>query len=209
MSMSGHCGEHVHGQAAKPRPLGAALWYTDEMSRVALERCDNAKCAVKLMGKLAVEGGFYGEDNVEGTAESLIVSDKDEVWVFHVLSSDMNGTSAVWAAQRVPEGHVTVVPNIFIIREMDLSDPTHFLASANMYAIAEKNGWWKKGDRFDFTRVFSGGEYSHRYYSGRRWWGAMRIFAPLLSFPQNYTNFTMRPTHSRSKRLDPYPGRMS
>ena len=42
---------------AKPRPLGAALWYTDEMSRVALERCDNAKCAVKLMGKLAVEGG--------------------------------------------------------------------------------------------------------------------------------------------------------
>ena len=124
---------------ALPRPKGKALWYTDELGRVALERTKTARDAILLMGKLAVEGGFYGEDNVEGTGESFIVVDKQELWVFHVLSSDSVGSSAVWAAQRVPDGHVTVVPNIFVIREIDVTDTENYLASANIFDIAKKN----------------------------------------------------------------------
>ena len=173
---------------ALPRPQGKALWYTDELGRVALERCTTARDAVLLMGKLAVEGGFYGEDNVEGTGESFIVVDKKEVWVFHVLSSDSEGSSAVWVAQRVPDGHVTVVPNIFVVRNIDLDDSDNYLASSNIFDIARKNGWWDGKVDFDFTKVYSAGEYNHRYYSGRRWWGAVHLMAPHLNFPTNYTN---------------------
>ena len=119
------CTSRVTG--ALPRPQGKALFYTDELGRIALERTKTARDAILLMGKLAYDEGFYGEDNVEGTGESFIVVDNIETWVFHVLPSDANGSSAVWAAQRVPNGHVTVVPNIFIIREMDLSDTKNYL----------------------------------------------------------------------------------
>ena len=168
---------------------GAGLWYTDELSRVAMERETEAKSAVQLMGDLAVKGGYYGGDGAMVPGESLIVSDKNEVWVFHILPSDSNGTSAIWAAQRVPDGHVVVVPNVFVLREIDFEDPDNFLFSPNIKTIAKDRGWWVEGEPFDFTKIYSGGEYNHRYYSGRRWWGAMKIFAPSQSFPEEYNDW--------------------
>ena len=32
-----------------------------ELTSVAMERCDSARCAIKTMGQLAVDYGFYGE----------------------------------------------------------------------------------------------------------------------------------------------------
>jgi dipeptidase len=77
-----------------------------------LERTKTAQDAIKLMGKLAVELGFYAADFSGGDAskgesgEALTVIDPNEAWVFHVLADD-TGTSAVWVAQRVPPGHVS------------------------------------------------------------------------------------------------------
>jgi hypothetical protein len=31
-----------------------------------------------------------------------------------------------------------------------------FLASDNLYSVAEAKGWWKPGEPFDFTAVYSG-----------------------------------------------------
>ena len=89
-----------------------------------MERCKTARCAVQLMGDLAVEYGFYGAVwkgdpfTVEGEAgEAMTVTDKTESWMFHIIGDD-TGKSAVWLAQRVPEGHVTVVANGFVIKEV-------------------------------------------------------------------------------------------
>lgn len=49
--------------------------------------------------------------------EALTVTDPEEAWVFHVLSDD-TATSAVWAAQRVPDDHMTVVANQYVIKEV-------------------------------------------------------------------------------------------
>jgi Peptidase family C69 len=59
--------------------------------------------------------------------------------MFHLLADD-TGASAVWAAQRVPDDHITAVANQFVIGEIDLGDPTNFMASgrvqcSNTYAI--------------------------------------------------------------------------
>ena len=171
---------------------GKALLSIDELSRIALERCDTARCAVQMMGDLAVEYGFYGPDGgTEGGAESQLVSDPDEVFIFHILPDD-TGTSAIWVAQRIPDDHVAVVPNMFVIRGVNLSDSYNFLGSKNMMEIATKHKLWplpgRENDLLDFTAAFSDGEYGSKFYSGRRIWAAFHEFAPSVILPSNYTD---------------------
>jgi dipeptidase len=49
--------------------------------------------------------------------EALSVADTKEAWIFHVCPDD-TGASAIWAAQRVPDGHIAVVANDFVIKEV-------------------------------------------------------------------------------------------
>ena len=51
---------------------------------------------------------WSGGDASKGEGgEALTVVDKNEAWVFHVMGDD-TGASAIWVAQRVPEGHVSM-----------------------------------------------------------------------------------------------------
>lgn len=94
------------------------------MSKIALERTTTAKDAILLMGALAEKYGFYAADWSGGDAskgeggEALTVVDKTEAWVFHVLADD-TGASAVWAAQRVKDDHVSAaLPSLILCTEM-------------------------------------------------------------------------------------------
>jgi dipeptidase len=86
---------------------GKALFHMETLTEIALERCDTARCAIQLMGHLAVQHGFYGPEWESGglnaqdeAGEALTVSDVDEAWMFHILPDD-TGASAIWVAQRV------------------------------------------------------------------------------------------------------------
>ena len=111
------CEARLPGVAPPAAPGARPLWDIAALSRVAMARCATARCAVLAMGKLAVAHGYYNCDRrAPGEwGEALTVADGAEAWVFHVLADD-TGASAVWAARRVPDGHVTLVANMFTIR---------------------------------------------------------------------------------------------
>lgn len=66
---------------------GKAVMHMETLTELALERCDTARCAIQLMGDLAVQYGFYGPDwdaNLSAAqdeaGEALTVSDPNEAW---------------------------------------------------------------------------------------------------------------------------------
>ena len=67
-------------------PNGTALFSIDELSRIVMERASTAREAILIMGELAVEYGFYGAGEFEGTAESLAVSDTQEAWYVPIVT---------------------------------------------------------------------------------------------------------------------------
>jgi dipeptidase len=131
---------------------GAKQIMTIEQAQVfALQRCKTAREAVELVGSLVEEYGFL--PSAHG-AEALAIADPDEAWVMEVFAvgQDWDPASgelgAIWAAQRVPDDHVTVIPNWSVIKAIDLGDPDSFMASPNYMQVAIDNGWFDpEGDR--------------------------------------------------------------
>ena len=185
----------VFGAIPLGAPNGTALFSVDQLTQIAMERSKTAREAVELMGDLAEKHGFYGAGEFEGTAESLAVSDSQEAYIFHILP-DPTGYSAIWAAQRVPDDSMAILANMFIIRQVDPNDPENFVMSDSVHTVAKEYGWWKEDDGLlDFTKVYSDGEYAHKYYSGRRMWGGFHLAAPSKNFPADYTDLQSDPVY--------------
>ncbi|CAM9850452.1 unnamed protein product [Scytosiphon promiscuus] len=170
-----------------------SLFDISELSRVALERASSAREAIQIMGDLAVEYGFYGSEwdandpiTYQEAGEALTVTDANEAWVFHVMSDDTT-TSAIWVAQRVPDDHVSVVANQFIIKEASVYPDPHpdFMFSENLFEVAERGGCgYKRASGFPLHFVNSFNtridDFPHYAYSTRRVWRVLSSFAPSL-----------------------------
>jgi dipeptidase len=168
-------GECTDKAKVHPEPeAGKRIFYSAELSRVALERCKTAREAVKLMGELIEKYGYYG------TGETLVVADPEEGWVMEMCGYDMNGTDGVWVAQRVPDDRFFVAANQFRIRDVR-RDAKDMMYSKNIFEAAQRKGWWKPEDGpLDWTRAYGDGEFHHPYYSLRRVWRAQSLIAPSL-----------------------------
>eukprot|EP00927_Polykrikos_kofoidii_P041913 TRINITY_DN3578_c1_g1_i6.p1 TRINITY_DN3578_c1_g1~~TRINITY_DN3578_c1_g1_i6.p1 ORF type:complete len:651 (+),score=65.12 TRINITY_DN3578_c1_g1_i6:77-2029(+) len=169
------------------RTQGEALLDSRMLTTFAMERARTAREAVEIIGNLSYEYGFYGTHDPNGDGESLVIGDADEAWVMHYLADD-TGSRSIWAAVRVPDDGFTIVSNTFTIREINVQDTANCLASPNVYKVAEDHGWWKPGQPFDFTRIYSNGEYFNKYYAGRRMWRALNLVAPSLNLSPEYDN---------------------
>jgi dipeptidase len=128
------------------------LFLIEELERVALERCKTAREAIRLIGELAGKYG-YGDDG-----ECITIADPKEVWQFEIFGAGPAQIGAVWAAARIPDDHVGVSANIPRISQINLKDADHFMASENIFSLAEEMGWYnpKKGEPFKFWKAYSG-----------------------------------------------------
>jgi dipeptidase len=153
-----------------------------ELYRLILERAKTAREAIRIADELTKKYGYndYGE--------AFTFADPNEVWLFEILGPGKGKKGAVWAAVRIPDDHVSVSANAVRIRRIDLKDPDHYMASENVFSLAEEMGWWsaKSGEPFEFCYA-----YANRTSMGsrRREWRALGRIAPSLKLDANAENF--------------------
>ncbi len=158
------------------------------LCQLMLERCRTAREAIELAGELMAEYGWndYGE--------CLTIADKTEVWHLEIVGPGKGKVGSVWVAQRVPDGHISVNANASTIKEINLDDPDHFMASENVYSVARKNGWWREGEAFRFCYAYAPDSRTS-LAARRREWRVFDLLAPSLGLDPNAENhpFSVKP----------------
>ncbi len=140
---------------------GKQIMTIEQAELFALQRCKTARDAVRLITSLLDRYGFLPSCGPE--SEALCIADKREAWVLEVFSvgpdwePDSGKPGAIWAARRVPDDHVTVVPNWSIIKNIDPSDTDNFMVSGNYMQFAIDRGWYdpESGEEFIWQKVYS------------------------------------------------------
>ncbi|HAY98304.1 MAG TPA: peptidase C69, partial [Mesotoga sp.] len=97
---------------------------------IALERATTAREAVRIMGDLVEEYGWYG------SGEIINVTDGEEVWICEFYGRDL------WIALRLPDDCVYVGANTMRIRDVDFEDTENVMHSPNIISYAVEQGWY-------------------------------------------------------------------
>ena len=143
------------------------------LQRIVLERTSTAREAIKLMGELVTKYGY------SDFGECLTLIDTKEAWVFEIIGAGPLKMGAIWAARRVPDGEVFVTANRSRIEEVNLDDKDNFMASDNVFQLAEEKGWYDShaGKPFKFNESYAP---SDSIGCRRREWRVLSTIAPSL-----------------------------
>lgn len=154
------------------------------LCELIMERCTTARQAIVMTGELLKKYGW------NDFGEALTIADKNEVWHLEIVGPGKGKIGAVWAAQRVPDGHISVNANASTIREIDLKNKDYFMASDNVYSVAQEMGFWdkKSGEPFRFAYAYAP-ESRMSIACRRREWRVFDLISPSLKLDPNQENY--------------------
>ncbi|MDA3781176.1 MAG: C69 family dipeptidase [Bacteroidales bacterium] len=152
------------------------------LCKLMLERSSTARKAINIANELTKKYGWndYGE--------CLTISDPKEVWHFEIVGPGKGKVGAVWVAQRVPDNHVAVNVNASTVKEINLDDSDHFMASDNIFDLAKENDWWNEDEEFRFCYAYAPNS-RKSIASRRREWRVFDLLAPSLNLDPNSENY--------------------
>jgi len=173
-------------ECAAIRGKGAKQIMTVEQAMLfALQRCRTAPEALELITHLLEKYGFLSSccGRYPNGGEALLIADPDEAWDLEIfgVGNDWEPGSGepgvIWAARRIPDDHIFIMPNYPRIRKIDLDDPEHFKASSNYKQFAVDQGWYdpESGDPFIWQETYT---YLPSDWNLPRIWLLCQTFAP-------------------------------
>jgi len=159
-----------------------------ELNRLMSERAKTAREAIRVADEITKKYGY------NDGGECFTIADPNEVWHLEILGPGKGKIGAIWAAQRVPDGEISVNANASRIRKIDLKNPDYFMASENVFSTAIEMGFWKpdSGEPFEFCYAYAD---RNSMGSRRREWRVLDLAAPGLKldpYSENYP-FSVKP----------------
>lgn len=157
--------------------------WTTSLIANGLLRAKTAREAIKVIGSMIDEYGFlYYRAPKAGVA--LPIADDTEIWLMEIFGPGEGWTpgsgkpGGVWCAQRIPDGEVGCSANRSRIGEVNLDDSDHFMASTNIFSLAEDLEFWNPEKPFVWYEVYGG---PGSKYNSLREWRALSLAAPSLA----------------------------
>ncbi|MCP5103589.1 MAG: hypothetical protein GY950_09430 [bacterium] len=174
-------GEATFGGKKEMRSENGIIDYY-EVNRLMIERAKTAREAILVADEVTKKYGY------NDGGECFTIADPKEVWHLEILGPGKGKKGAVWAAQRVPDGEVSVNANASRIREIDLSKPGFFMASENYKSRAIELGLYdpESGKPFEFCYVYASRK---SMAARRREWRVFNLLAPSMDLDPNGENF--------------------
>lgn len=195
-------GESTMSQRAElkyKRLDGEQIMTVEQAEIFALQRCTTAAEAVKLIGYLMETYGFL--PSCVDESEALAIADPKEVWIFEVFSvgawkKNSGKPGCIWAAKRVPDDHVAMVPNWSTLKEIDTTQ-AGCLASPNYKQFAIEKGWYDPRSGFPFV-------WQKAYAPTPREWATGRFWLFYSTWAPNYAEYPERKLKSPFDGMNPY-----
>ena len=174
-------GETTWGGRKELRDPKAIMDYGSLMY-ITLQRAKTAREAIKIMGDLVEEYGYYS------SGESFSISDKNEVWIMEMISKGPEKKGAVWVARKVPDGYISGHANQARIRQFPLKDKkNNTIYEKDVIKLAREKGYFKGKDKdFSFADAYAPLDYGALRFCEARVYAMFNRAAPSLKLSMDY-----------------------
>jgi dipeptidase len=168
-------GETTYGGRRELRDTTGIIDY-GSLIYITLQRARTAREAIKIMGELVAEHGYYS------SGESFSIADPNEVWIMELIGKGTemvteNGKTynknkgAVWVAVRIPDGYVSGHANQARIQQFPLDDPENCLYAPDVISFAREKGYYEGSDEdFSFSDTYAPISFSGARFCDIRVW---------------------------------------
>ncbi len=143
------------------------------------EQAQSARHGVKIAISLIEKFGY------NSSGRSYTIADSNEAWILAIV----NGKH--YAAARVPDDKVAVIPNYYTLTDIDIADTMNFLVSPDIIDYAVENRWHNPdaGD-FNFRLSYaSEGSLKHPVNIGRMWQGVNMLSKKQYAYKDTFPTF--------------------
>ena len=140
------------------------------LRRIMAERAKSAKEAVKIAGSIVDSIGYAN------SGRTYCIADPNESWMMSIVQGKH------WVAEKIPDDHISIIPNYYTIQDVDLSDTLNFLGSPDIVDYAIKRGWYDPESSKEFNFRLAYGKPSSINsisYNIVREWGATNLLSPI------------------------------
>ncbi|MCK5077450.1 MAG: C69 family dipeptidase, partial [Calditrichia bacterium] len=164
---------------------------------ITLQRAKTAREAIKIMGKLVAEYGYYS------SGESFSISDANEVWFMDLIGKGEENKGAVWVARKIPDGYISAHANQARIRTFPLENGKTSISFKNIDKIfnkkvttvyaedvitfAREKGWFNGKDKdFSFVDAYAPLSYGALRFCESRVYAMFNRAAPSMNLTMDY-----------------------
>ena len=134
---------------------------------ITLQRARNVEEAFETMQSLT---SLYGYDS---GGESFTVADKEESWIFEIMSRGPGEVGALWVAKRIPPGAISAHANQARIHKLDIGHNNTCRYSPDLFQFLRGKGLLSPttpDSEFSFAETFDPMSFhGARYCSARVW----------------------------------------